>query len=814
MSDRNNTLETLEDSVLIEMAFGKASVPGSDTYDDALIEKLSLEKIKSEIDRTTGAPANVRFSVGAAQSPEDKLATLQIYYPDALRVEDLDPEKGAIEFGHGNYVYENPETGRLTLFDEFNPKNYFGMPIPTGRDFLDIGPTIAEFGGGVGGAIGGGLLGAGAGTFQLPIVGTVSYAVAGGIAGEALGSATARELYIGIADIFGETIDSRNLGERAVDFTQTAVFNGAAGPVLSKTWQGVKYVGGQPIRYMTGGTSEAAQETAKIFDEVGLTNPTGGQITSSQTINAIEEGVKNIPFSSKVMHENAAQTVNEIDAFARELAAKYGGVRTTDEAGLALMTAARGARARYTNTVDDLYNKVNIGMNPNISSQAKHTQEFVKKYQAAARTKTGKDTLNPVMEQAAKILHDADAGNLTYNNLKNFRTFLREDLTSASAAGAKLNATDRKMKELYGYISKDLEDLVNEAGNDVSRLAFQEANEFVAKNQGKLGSITYLDDVIAKGEVTANKALKYVLSGAKDGGSDLLKLKEILKPDEYNVMSGYLLGRMGLPTPGLSEGVELGAEGVIKEGAEYIAEQGFSPKRFKTNWNSLSKEAKEALFKGTEYEDLVPELDNLVFTINKVGLAAEQMANPSGTARVLVSTSIWLGGAGGGGVAGGLDYGLSGLLAPYMGANLLTNKNFVRWLTEGIEIAAYNPNSYGQHLRRLYQVYELNPEIREEVRAILDAHQFETLEPIENNNADNVPPVTTAAPNEQSFREVTNPEIAGKLLPDIKLAEQVVGFEAPQVSNPEVIMSPTILPDEADREIAMRQQAGGIGSLG
>ena len=77
-----------------------------------------------------------------------------------------------------------------------------------------------------------------------------------------------------------------------------------------------------------------------------------------------------------------------------------------------------------------------------------------------------------------------------------------------------------------------------------------------------------------------------------------------------------------------------------------------------------------------------------------------------------------------------------------------------------------------------------------------------------------MPPVTTAVPNEQSFREVTNPEIAGKLLPDIKLAEQVVGFEAPQVSDPEVIMSPTVLPDEADREIAMRQQAGGIGSLG
>ena len=122
--------------------------------------------------------------------------------------------------------------------------------------------------------------------------------------------------------------------------------------------------------------------------------------------------------------------------------------------------------------------------------------------------------------------------------------------------------------------------------------------------------------------------------------------------------------------------------------------------------------------------------------------------------------------------------------------------------------------SYGQHIRRLYQIYELNPEIREEVRAILEGQQFETLEPIEDRNAANVPPVTTAVPNEQAFREITNPEIAGKLLPDVQLAEQVVEFEAPQVSDPEVIMSPTVLPDEADREIAMRQQAGGIGSLG
>ena len=64
------------------MALGTNVVDTQDAFDDMLIEKLSLEKIKSGIDRTTGAPGNVRFSVGAAQSPEDKLATLQVFYPE------------------------------------------------------------------------------------------------------------------------------------------------------------------------------------------------------------------------------------------------------------------------------------------------------------------------------------------------------------------------------------------------------------------------------------------------------------------------------------------------------------------------------------------------------------------------------------------------------------------------------------------------------------------------------------------------------------------------------------------------------------
>ena len=195
------------------------------------------------------------------------------------------------------------------------------------------------------------------------------------------------------------------------------------------------------------------------------------------------------------------------------------------------------------------------------------------------------------------------------------------------------------------------------------------------------------------------------------------------------------------------------------------------------------------------------------------------MNNPSGTARVMGALSMFGIGAGDaafGQMVGseGFEYGFSALIAPYMSAKLMTKPSFVRWLTEGVEKAAYDPQSWGQHVRRLYQIYEVNPDIREEVRAIAEGLTGDTLERIPSQNSKSAPPVTTPAPNEQAFREVTNPEIAGKLLPDINLAEQITDFTMPTVEDPDrqLAMSPTIVPDERDREIAMRG-AGGIGSL-
>ena len=668
----NDGFKSLDDETLLAMVTPEKD--DDESYQDALIAKLAQEKILNSIDTKKGAPANVRASVSAAQKPNDKLATLKKYYPDAIPVEVLDPENGAIKYGRGNFVFTDPETGNLTLFDE--DLRLFGMPVPGLRDFVDVGPEIAETAGAIGGAIGGGILGAPGGPVGVG---------AGVVLGEGVGSVTAREAYIGILDFFGETEDNRTGMERLFDYGFTAGINAVGGPVINKVVQGVKYVAGQPIRFVTGAMSKEAKVAKDKMLSVGVTDPSAGQVTANPILNLAEQALAGAPASTKIMQENAAQTINQIDNYAKELAEKYGGIRTTAEAAEELVKGARRARLDYDNQVNKMYNEVNKFMPANLVSDGKNTAQFVKNYLARSKTATGKPELDPALRQAEKLLKDADNGVLNYNTLKDFRSSLMYNLRSAESRGA-LSAQNRKIKELIGYITKDLDALVKQSDNANAFKAYKAANAFVKEGSSKVGGMKYIDNIISKGEVRATDALNYVLRGAKDGGEDLLKLRNELTADEFNVISGYMLGRMGLPTPGVASAVELG-EQAVKEGSEYISEQGFSPKTFITNWNKLSKEAKEALFKGTEHEELVPALDNLVFTIDRIGKSADQMANPSGTARVafamgtlgVMGADVGLGRLFG---SEGFEYGLGALVAPYASAKLLTNKQFVNWLTE------------------------------------------------------------------------------------------------------------------------------------
>ena len=846
-------LETLSDDTLLRMATpaGKGmSVADTGDFDTSLLMDIAARRLSDSVDTQSGAPAGVRAQVAAAQRQEDKLSTLKNFFPDAVPVEVFDPEYGATKFGRGNFVFTNPETGQLTLFDE--DIRLFGMPIPTLGDIADVGPEIAETVGGVGA----GLLAAGAaGTAASPtIIGSVPAATAAFIAGEGLGSATAREAYISILDYFGETEDNRTGLERLGDFSTTAAINAAAGPIVSKLVDGVKFVSGAPIRYATRAMSVPAKEALERMSRAGVSSPTLGQVTGSPLFNLVENSVlSNLPTSTVTMRNNAQQTIREIDASVAKLAEQYGGARTTSDAAYRTMDAAQAARARYDEKVNEMYKAVGDLIPDDLTSQAKNTIEFTQRYLADSRSATGKEDVATALRQAEKVLQDAKDGLLTYDRLKDFRSSLMSTVRKAESQGA-LDKSEQRVKELVGFVTKDLDDLVGSAsgrqldmfdegagvnaGQEILK-RYKAANAFVRENMKKGGDVAFIDDVIKRGESEATGALRFVLSGTKEGGERIEKLRRQFTPEEFNVLSGFMLGKMGTPTASVMGASEIG-EAAAKEGADIVSDAGFSPARFLTNWNNLSPEAKQALFNGTEYKELVPKLDDLVFTIERVGKAASDMANPSGTGRAIAAMGM-LGVLGADTAFGrmmgsdGFEYGFGSLIGPYAGAKLMTNPDFVKWLTTGVEKAVYNPKSFGQHVRRLGQIFEVNPDIRDEVRGVLQGLTQETIEPLPTEGSKSQQEKgETPRDNEIGFRTAVPKSTADRILPNTdEMMARANTMTIPQVGPPQVDVfeplpeaepampafsvadSPTILPNPQDREIAQRLRGplGGIASL-
>ena len=805
--------ENLPDDVLLEMMKDPSFDYNDPQWQEQADAYMADQSMFDNVDTSSGAPIGIRAQVNAAQSEEDRLLTLKNFYPDAVRVEDLSPQFGADQFGDGNFVYTNPENGALTLFDE---RGGFLFGASLADLTADIGPEIAETIGAIGGGIGGGILG---------IPGGPPGIAAGVIAGEGVGSASARESYIGLLNFFGETEDNRTLGELGGDVLFTAGINSAGGPILSKIGRGLVY-GANSIRYVAGGMNQSAREAYKKLSSI-ISTPTAGQVTMNPVVNLIETVLEKLPASTKTMHEAAKRTIVEIEKYTADLAQKYGGARTTTEASEELFGAAekgvpksggsvRAAKERYTNQVDSMYTQVKELMPSTNMTSINNTMALIEDFMLTSKTAVGSRQADAGLSQAELVLKDFKDGVLDFNQLRAFRTQLMNDTSSPLANATTSNSQKQQLKRLIGSVTKDLDEHVLSFGDESLEAAYKQANEFVAKNQGVGGDITFINKLLDKSADELEPALKYLLQGSKDGAARIIKLKNKLTPEEFSVLPSYILGRMGMPTPGMASGVELGVE----TGAEYLTKQGFSVNTFMKNWGSLSKEAKDILFKGSdEFADLAKELDNLQFTVNRVKESGRSAANPSNTAQIGYTMGLFAPAAAA--TSATFEAGFSSLIAPWGAAKLVTKPAFVKWLAEGIEIAARDPASYGNHLRQLVQIQALNPEIRGEIQAILEGHQGESLEPI-NDQKSSSNQTRPLLKNEGKFRSLVGSEVAEKSLPtNDMLSQSIDSFEMPDIAtpafepdlNPMQAASATILPDEKDREIAMRQ-LGGIGSLG
>lgn len=673
-----------------EMAAAKPSVPAIRMNLEKMIESGATEQqldaylqaqgfsvqqwqaaardLKSTLDRSRGAPARVREVVGSSPD-QDRLANLRRFYPDA------------IPYGEDNFVFTDPETKRLTLYN------------PSGLDFGDVPSLMRE-----GAQMVGGAAGAAAGVLAAAPSGFMAAPVSGPI-GAGLGTAAGGAMYDAFRNIRGN-IDTRDLPQRMTD-TAIDAAGGAVGQRVGDLAEaGVRGLVGATRRRLGG-------DAARLLDDFtaeGVTAPAGA-VSGSRAIQSTEKMLENNPASAGRMQDYADNVMTEFRTAVDRTATQFGKRLSPQGAGETIQDAAKSAagrfRIRQEQLYDDAYNVIGRDTPVQASAVAAYRQSLEQQLAAAPNRAR---VLKPAIDKAKAIEADAarQGGGLPFEGLRRTRTDIGRDLDNPVIAGS-TGAQNDAMRGLYGALTQDM----NEAAAANGALAqITKADRYTRFNMGQnIPALQKIADMDAP-----EKAFRFALQEGKDGATRLSRLRRNFKGEEWNDVAGTVLGRMG----------------VAKPGAQDATGEAFSVSTFMTNWSNLSSEAREALFGGTRYAQLREPLDRLI----RIGSAlkeTDKMANPSGTGRQLAYFAVMssLGGLAGqaaaGDVQGGAVAGLAGsVVAPRVAAKLITSPRFVNWLAAAPS-AMTGANGVSAHIGRLIGIGAMEPALKDAIRSYVDA---------------------------------------------------------------------------------------------
>lgn len=391
----------------------------------------------SSLDKKTGAPKDLRATVAAYKKPLDKLNLVRKYYPDA------------IPFGEDNYVFTNPATERITLF---NPK---GFDL---GDVFEYGRIAAELIGGAGG------MAVGALTTSPTIVGVPIGVAAGGAAG---------------SQIFGETYDAalRYFFGKGQEDTRTAVEQlkdiGLAGSIEAITPFPIAK-GGQLLRKGANKVinDPAAASTYESAKNLGIKSLPFGVTTKDQTIARIENGLATTAGGSPIV-KSYNDGLNQLNQAIDNLTST-GQQLSKQSAGDLIVDAVNRYTDDFFTKSDFMYDRIDKSIPRNLYFNMPKTEKVLKANQYRFSDKNLTEVFGKNFSDRL-ALYFKGSPELTYRDLKNLRTEVGKQLKGTFVVGTSPDATD--MKALYGALSDDLFSAANSVGGDIGNLAVR-ANDF------------------------------------------------------------------------------------------------------------------------------------------------------------------------------------------------------------------------------------------------------------------------------------------------------------------------------------------------
>ena len=546
--------------------------------------------------------------------------------------------------------------------------------------------------------MGGGMLG---GMLAAPGVATTP-------AGIGLGAGIAGQLY----DLGEEAVGIRKprpLGQRLMDSSLDVGINAIAPGATAATLNAAIKLGRAiygPVKNWTAQAS--APQLLRDFTRARV-RPDAGAISGNKAVQSVQKGLGYLPGSTSKITTHAQNVVGDLGNYANRVANRFGPVMSSGGAGEVVESGLFAAAKRFRARSNNLYKQVGEFIEPDRKIALTNTQKFISEQRArfGDASEIEKEVNKGLIRIAKKLQKDAADGTINYNALNALREEIGESIGKKTSLFD--DVSTGKLKKLYGALAEDILQAFPEgtAGRRAAQRARLYTKMFHDHNAKVIEGITK--------KASPGKIMTAIQGFAKDDGRQLMRIKRNLTPEEWDVVAGSFLNKMGRAV----------------DSAQNAAGDVFSPGTFLTNWNKVSNEAKNVLFGGTRYAKLKPELDRLV-NISGSLKDIDTMANMSGTTTGMNITALFsaAGTFTGGAIAGSpaLMFGgpastaASLVAAPHLAAKLWTSPGFVRWLANGAALAKVRGvNDLSSHVGRLAAVVSTEPDMKEAINAYVHA---------------------------------------------------------------------------------------------
>lgn len=461
----------------------------------------------------------------------------------------------------------------------------------------------------------------------------------------------------------------------------------------------------------------AAAKDYGIDLPIGAAGGRGSAITESILDNQIA--------SANVMQASRNKLAQQVEGAVDAVAGKFGGDVNFAGVGEAAQRGAKQAIDRYAAEATKLYDEVPISPQANaqvgetVAALTRVNTKFASNPKLAAllgnsRLSNYLDALSTKVRTEPTGILDAsgnpitrevaEGGSLSWNDLKDFRSRIGEEISDQRFSDGTLKS---ELRDLYGALSRDMEATATAIGPEALQ-KFRRANDYYRAKEARIerALVPLLGDARDR---SAEAAAAFIQRISKEGksSSDLAALAAIrrsLPKDEWGEVANGMIKLLGQPAN--------------------AAGREFNPGTFVRNYDSMAPEARNLMFSGPG-EPLRQSLDGFVSVMRDIA-GRNALRNTSNTAPASLGNSMvgpLLGATSGplGALAGffaqqGMAYGA---------ARIWTNPRFVNWATgyakmvRGAKKAGGKPD-VAKQVELLRKVARAEPAIATEVSGLAD----------------------------------------------------------------------------------------------